>query len=114
MSMSRGRKVLNENLAPLRRFLQQRVGRSWDAVRSEICAVIAPRSAVQKHVLDHVAEMVEQNVVMIDGRPHLAAAWGSRRDQRLPVGRHRFYAFYVCPMTRTLRAFRPPKRSRGQ
>jgi len=30
-------KQLNENLAPLRRFLRSRVGRPWDEVYSEIC-----------------------------------------------------------------------------
>src|SRR5580698_7836686 len=68
VSLGRGTKSLNENLAPLRRFLERRVGRPWDAVRGEICALITPRSAVQKHVLDHVKQMVEENAVLIDGR----------------------------------------------
>jgi hypothetical protein len=50
VSRGRGTKCLNENLAPLRRFLRSRVGRPWDAVRSEICQLITPRSAVQMHV----------------------------------------------------------------
>src|SRR5215210_3284575 len=70
MSMGRGSKYLNENLAPLRRFLERSVGRPWDAVRAEICAHITMRSSVQKHVLDHVKEMVETSPVLIDGRPH--------------------------------------------
>jgi hypothetical protein len=52
-------KYLNENLAPLRRFLEGAVGRPWNAVYSEICQNIRPSSAVQLHILQHVAEFVE-------------------------------------------------------
>ena len=39
-------KYLNENLAPLRRFLASRVGQRWDAVYAEINEQLAPRNAV--------------------------------------------------------------------
>lgn len=103
MSIGRGTKELNENLAPLQRFLARNVGRPWSAVRSEMCAHIAPKSAVQKHVLDHVKEMVEVNPVMIDGRPYEPAAMGSRRDDYRPITSYRFARFYVCPRTGLLR-----------
>src|SRR6185369_13224308 len=60
VSRGRGGKYLNENLAPLRRFLSSCVGRRWDDVHREISAHIAARSAVQKHVMDHVKQMVEE------------------------------------------------------
>jgi hypothetical protein len=91
-----GSKVLNENLAPLRRFLRSRVGRPWNDVHREICSLLNVRSAVQKHVLDHVREMVEVNVVLVDGRPHHAPGhWyaGSL------IVRSRWRGFYVCPKT---------------
>src|SRR4051812_28161761 len=47
-------KSLNENLAPLRRFLLSRVGRPWDAVYGEICERINRDSAVQLHIWQHL------------------------------------------------------------
>lgn len=103
MSMGRGSKHLNENLAPLRRFLERNVGRPWDKVRAEICAHLTLRSAVQKHVLDHVKEMVEVNPVIIDGHPHHPEANGPRRDRYWPIRSYRGWDFYVCPKTGRLR-----------
>lgn len=48
-----GFKMLNETLAPLRRYLEVQVGRPWDAVYSEIAANLRPSSTVQQHVRDH-------------------------------------------------------------
>jgi hypothetical protein len=102
VSLGRGSKSLNENLAPLRRFLERRVGRPWDTVRSEICALITPRSAVQKHVLDHVKQMVEENTLLVDGRPyHPGGSLGHR--QRAPILCRGWGGFYVCPRTGALR-----------
>ena len=52
------RKHLNENLAPLRRFLQSRLGHQWDDVYSEICQHINRDSAVQLHIWQHLMEYV--------------------------------------------------------
>ena len=51
-------KSLNENLAPLRRFLASRVGRRWDAVYGEINEHLAVRNAVQQHVRTHIGWFV--------------------------------------------------------
>ena len=53
-----GGKVLNENLAPLRRYLERQVGRPWNTVYAEICANLRPASAVQQHVRDHLQHFV--------------------------------------------------------
>src|SRR4051812_29056576 len=50
MEFGRGQKHLNENLAPLRRYLRSQVGRPWDKVYSEIRERINPDSAVQLHI----------------------------------------------------------------
>ena len=47
-------KWLNENLAPLRRYLLSNVGRPWDKVFSEISQHIRLDSAVQLHIWQHV------------------------------------------------------------
>jgi hypothetical protein len=52
------RKNLNENLAPLRRFLTSQVGRPWDKVYAEICANLKPTSTVQQHVRAHLTNFV--------------------------------------------------------
>jgi hypothetical protein len=103
-------KCLNENLAPLLRFLDRRVGRPWSAVWSEIRQQISPRSVVQKHVYDHILQMVEQNPVLIDGIPHHPVAWGPRRDEYRPLTTNRWWRFYVCPRTGLLRSTAENKR----
>ena len=65
----RSRKELNENLAPLERFLHKQVGRPWDKIYSEIRENINPDSAVQKHVLDHLWQFVNKDVVIKNNHP---------------------------------------------
>lgn len=103
MSLGRGTKYLNENLAPLRRFLLRSVGRPWDRVYAEICERIEPRSGVQKHVLDHVREFVSTDAILIDGKPYRPLAEGPRRDRYIAISSYRANHFYVCPHSRTLR-----------
>ena len=83
------RKELNENLAPLRRFLRSRLGRPWDDVYGEICERIDRGSAVQFHIWQHLMWEVEQDPVKVarlfDER---YVAWGSQ--------------FYVDPRSRRL------------
>ncbi|HRI68206.1 MAG TPA: hypothetical protein PK156_28445 [Polyangium sp.] len=92
-------KSLNENLAPLRRFLERRVGRPWDAVWSELREFLSPKSTVQKHVFDHVQQFVELNPIFIDGIPHYPEARGSKREDFSPLSNYRWRGFYVCPRT---------------
>lgn len=51
-------KHLNENLAPLKRFLRSRLGRPWDNVFSEICAGLDTASTVKQHVRLHIEDYV--------------------------------------------------------
>ena len=104
-------KSLNENLAPLLRFLQSNVGRPWRNVRSEMSAVLSMSSTVQKHVMDHVKDFVEENPVMIDGIAHHPMASGGRyyalRQWR------RWSQLYVCPATGLLRSVGRARRKRA-
>ena len=61
-----GFKILNENLAPLRRYLEAQVGRPWDKVYSEIAANLRVSSTVQQHVRDHLTDFV--NLHRMPGR----------------------------------------------
>src|SRR6185503_4035706 len=63
LGMQRGyasRKWLNENLAPLRRWLHKQVHRPWDAVYSELSQGIDRRNPVQAHIYQHIDQFVER------------------------------------------------------
>jgi hypothetical protein len=51
-------KSLNENLAPLVRYLRRQRGRPWDAVFSEICTGLDTGSTVKMHVCQHIEDFV--------------------------------------------------------
>ena len=57
-----GSRALNENLAPLRRYLQAQVGRPWNKVFSEICAGIDRRNTVQQHIHQHIDDFIAIDV----------------------------------------------------
>lgn len=65
---SRHGKWLNENLAPLRRYLLAQTGRPWNAVWSEICENLKPTSTVQQHVRDHIEDFVAVRTFLKNGR----------------------------------------------
>jgi len=46
----RDRKWFGEHLSPLRRWLRSQVGRPWNLVYGEACAVIKPDSVVRNHI----------------------------------------------------------------
>jgi hypothetical protein len=72
-----GRPILNENLAPLRRYLHAQLGRPWSKVFSEICAGIDRRNTVQQHIHQHIRDFVAIDVEVRDGRlVDLADRWG--------------------------------------
>lgn len=53
-----GYKMLNENLNPLRRYLERQVGRPWNKVYAEIAARLRADNTVQQHVRDHLEDFV--------------------------------------------------------
>lgn len=70
------RKYLNENLAPLRRYLEKQVGRPWNKVFSKITAHIRVDSTVQQHVRQHL-----EDFVAIKPRREVNDRWRLRPDQ---------------------------------
>ena len=80
-------KELNENLAPLRRFLEKSVGRSWNKVYSEIREQVDHRRATGFHILQHLKDMVQ-----------------------LHSGERAYTDLFVDPRTGILRKRRRPKR----
>src|SRR5580658_3830432 len=59
---------LNENLAPLRRYLRAQIGRPWNKVFSEICAGIDRRNTVQHHIHRHLRDFIAVDVAARGGR----------------------------------------------
>jgi hypothetical protein len=95
-----GDKRLNENLQPLVRFLRAHVGRPWNKVHSEIAERISGRSAVQKHVLDHLRHYVSEHVV-VEGKTAFVLEGWHRRRPLLSYGTA--FRFYVDPRSGQLR-----------
>lgn len=95
---------LNENLAPLRRFLLSNVGRPWSKVRSEIRSVCDRSSTVKNHVWQHIEQYVEENVILRDRAP-----WTQRYSGWEPLlARNDEMPLWVCPRSGSLR--RAPRR----
>jgi hypothetical protein len=71
-----GYRELNENLAPLRRYLHAQIGRPWNKVFSEICAGIDRRNTVQQHIHQHIRDFIAIDVDVRGGRlVDLAPRW---------------------------------------
>ncbi|HZH78594.1 MAG TPA: hypothetical protein VEY88_21375 [Archangium sp.] len=104
MGRGYGYKWLNENLAPLRRFLHSRIGRPWDKVYSEICEHVSLDSAVKKHILEHLDQFVVRKVREIDGRLQGIDTYG--RPLEFPSTSRRT-RLYVCPETGLLLELKP-------
>jgi hypothetical protein len=95
--MRGGDKCLNENLAPLRRYLERQVGRPWNEVWSEICVNLKPSNALQQHVRNHVPDFVAIKTSLIKGE-----VWVHGRGQLVPLARE-YARLYVDPASGILR-----------
>ncbi len=103
-------KMLNENLAPLRRYLHSQVGRPWDKVWSEICANLRVTSTVQQHVRDHVFDFVAvRGVHLRDEEVFVLDRWGG--PEPLETSLHELW---VDPRSGILRKNRHNRVYRGK
>lgn len=70
-------KHLNENLAPLKRFLHKQKGRKWNEVFSEICQHLDTGSTVKMHVREHLQDFIYYNTKQkADGSLYASNHWG--------------------------------------
>lgn len=97
------RKGLNENLAPLIRFLRSRVGKHWSKVYSEISGHLRADNAVQQHVRDHLDDFIAVRTSLLDGDIviHDQGRWGGPRPLK-----ESFCRFYVHPVSGVIHANR--------
>jgi hypothetical protein len=93
------RKSLNENLAPLARWLASQVNRPWDKVYAELCATIDRRSTVQEHIFAHIDQLVERETRIVDGKVHVIGRW----PHKLQPIEESWLRLYVHPVTGILR-----------
>lgn len=99
------RKSFTDLLGPLRRWLRARVGRPWDDVYSEACAVIKPDSIVRAHIKTHLLEFVHRHTFLRDGRVWcFGRSWFFSPGIEKPVedAAPRWTPFYVHPVSRLL------------
>ena len=73
-------KSLNENLAPLRRYLERQVNRPWNKVWSEISENLSAASTVQQHVRDHIGDFVAVSTFMKNG-----TIWAGAKRRAVPL-----------------------------
>jgi hypothetical protein len=89
------RKWLNENLAPLKRWLESQANRPWDKVYAEQCANIDRRNTVQEHIFAHIDSFVERETRWLDGEVFVMQRWP---HALVPVRESRA-TLYVHPST---------------
>jgi hypothetical protein len=91
---------LNENLAPLRRYLHAQIGRPWNKVFSEICAGIDRRNTVQQHIHQHIGDFIAIHVDVRDGQ---LVDIGDQRRGFLRSDPAVYQELYVDPRTGLIR-----------
>jgi hypothetical protein len=77
-------KWLNENLAPLRRFLEKQVGRPWNKVHAELCEHLDPGHTVKQHLLEHIDDFVDRPVIGRTGEWIWRRRWYQRPELPTP------------------------------
>jgi hypothetical protein len=101
-------KELNENLAPLKRYLRKQIGRPWNSVYRDISAGLHTGSAVQQHVRDHIWDFVAEHVTLGE-RGAVLRPPGNRWFGSTPL---RPGALYIHPRTGLLLAVKRKKGSK--
>src|SRR5439155_15041135 len=93
------RKGLTDLLGPLKRWLRSQVGRPWNDVYSEACAVIKPDSVIRAHIKTHLLEFVHRHTFLKDNEVWCFA--GRWRHGEVPVGSvvSNWTPFYIHPET---------------
>ncbi len=106
------RKGLTDLLGPLRRWLQSQVGRPWNDVYSEACAVIKPDSIIRAHIKTHMLQFVERHTFMHNGKVCVIDTdYRSRGIIPIEERRYGWNLFFVHPETGVLEVI--PRKSRS-
>lgn len=102
-------KHLNENLAPLKRYLHKQKGRKWNDVFSEICEHLDTGSTVKMHVREHVEDFIYIKVkISPRGMLYSNTKWGGLVELK-----NWFAELYVDPIDGTIKETREACRKFG-
>lgn len=113
-----GTKAFNENLSPLKRYLDRQVNRPWSKVYSEIRANIDAGNTVQAHILQHIYDFITVHPRQVTPSKHAPCGLAKADFRRLPWG-HGIQVgdLYVDPadgiIKRAKARWRPPVVSRA-
>ena len=88
-------KYFSDHLSPLYRWLRSQVGQSWDIVYSQLCQQLDFRTLSGQHILSHVWDFVERDLVIIDDIPYRQ----SRQDYPLSPSWRWREQLYIHPDT---------------
>jgi hypothetical protein len=108
------RKWFTDLLGPLRRWLRSQVGRPWNDVYSEACAVIKPDSVVRAHIKTHLLDFVLRDTFLREGEVWCFARyrWFGTNELQVSLLATRWTGFYVHPATGALCEIPPRRRAR--
>jgi hypothetical protein len=107
--MKGNQKWLNDNLEPLIRFLNSKVGKHWDKVYSELCQKMDKNSMLGKHLNDHLFQFVSIKVVIEDKKVYPKDGWLAHREL---TSYEKYPRFYVHPISGVLMKARQQKRKK--
>jgi len=108
-----GGKQLSEYFPAIMGFLRKSVGRHWDKVYSEICALCDKRSAIGIHMFQHLFAWVELHVVMKKGKPYYLRPYSWNGEGLVPLTQRKgWLQLYVHPKTGQL--LRAPQEKRSK
>ncbi|WP_204103035.1 MULTISPECIES: hypothetical protein [Spirulina sp. CCY15215] len=74
-------RYFSDNLAPLYRWLRSYTGQPWKIVYSELCYQLDTSTLSGQHILSHVWDFVERDVIIIDSIPYRKNARHGKRSR---------------------------------
>jgi len=64
--MYKNRKFFTDNLEPLQRYLESKIGKNWDKVHSELCSRLKKNTVSGLHVFNHLYDFIILNTIERD------------------------------------------------
>lgn len=90
-----GTKYFNDNLEPLIRFLNSKVGKNWNKVHEELCNNLNKRTVSGLHVFNHLYDFVQLNT-HIKNKKVYYMHWGKPTEL---ISAEKYPRFYIHPKT---------------
>ena len=90
-----GTKYFNDNLEPLVRFLNSKIGKNWNKVHGELCKSLNKRTVSGLHVFNHLYDFVQLNT-HIKNKKVYYMQWGRLIEL---VSTEKYPKFYIRPKT---------------